>query len=132
MGSNVGDRHAYLSSARSAVSLAAGTRLLACSRVEETAPFGHAAQAPYLNQMIALEIALDPWSLLHALHRIERSLGRIRHERWGARTIDLDIVQIDGIALRTPTLELPHPGLAHREFWRRELAELVGRLERAA
>lgn len=132
LGSNLGHRAAYLASARCALSLLPGTRLLAASTVEETAPFGPAAQGPYLNQMVALGTSLPPFVLLAALQRIERGLGRVRRERWGARTIDLDLVRMEGTQMRSPTLVLPHPGIPHRTFWRRELAELEAILGVAA
>ena len=132
LGSNLGDRAAYLAAARSALSLLPASRLIAASTVEETAPFGPSAQGPYLNQMVVVETSLSPVVLLGALQRIERSLGRVRRERWGARTIDLDLVRMDGLEVRSSTLVLPHPGLPTRDFWRRELAELEALLERGA
>ena len=132
LGSNLGDRAAWLASARAALTLLPGTRLLAASSVEETVPFGTAPQAPYLNQMVALDTALQPHALLAALHGIERRLGRVRTTRWGPRTIDLDLVRYDGASSRTAALMLPHPGIAARDFWRRELAELDRLLGRAA
>lgn len=126
LGSNLGDRASYLASARSAISLIAGSRLLAASRVEETAPLGSAAQGPYLNQMVAVETSLPPLLLLNQLHGIERALGRTRAWRWSARTIDLDIVRIGERQETGATLTLPHPGLAWRDFWQREVAELSG------
>jgi 2-amino-4-hydroxy-6-hydroxymethyldihydropteridine diphosphokinase len=132
LGSNLGDRAAYLAAARGALSLLPASRLAALSSVEETAPFGPSAQAPYLNQMAALDTSLPPHALLGELQRIERSLGRVRRERWGARTIDLDLVRVGTLEVRTPWLTLPHPGIATRDFWRRELAELAALLEQAA
>lgn len=132
LGSNVGDRAAFLSSARNALSLLRGSTLTALSAVEETAPFGDAAQGPYLNQMVALRTALPPLALLDELQRIERSLGRVRRVRWGARTIDLDIVRHGERLVVDPRLVLPHPGLATRDFWQRELQELRLTLGRAA
>ena len=125
LGSNLGDRRAHLDRALAALSLLPASRLVAVSSVEETAPLGAMAQPPYLNQMVALETALEPEALLAALQRIERSLGRVRGERWGARTIDLDLVRHGDRRVRTATLELPHPGLPAREFWQRELDELT-------
>ncbi|MDQ6633544.1 MAG: 2-amino-4-hydroxy-6-hydroxymethyldihydropteridine diphosphokinase [Gemmatimonadota bacterium] len=132
LGSNLGDRAAYLAAARSALSLLPTSRLAAASIVEETVPFGPAAQGPYLNQMVVMETSLPPTVLLGALQRIEWSLGRVRRERWGARTIDLDLVRMDGIEMRSATLVLPHPGWPSRDFWRRELAELETLLGDAA
>jgi 2-amino-4-hydroxy-6-hydroxymethyldihydropteridine diphosphokinase len=98
---------------------------MAVSSIEETAPLGAMAQPPYLNQMVALDSGLPPEALLAALHGIERALGRVRGARWGARTIDLDLVRFGDRRIRTAALALPHPGLATRDFWQRELAELT-------
>ena len=132
LGSNLGDRRAHLDRARAALSLLPASRLVAVSSVEETAPLGGMAQPPYLNQMVALRTALAPEALLAALQRIERSLGRVRGTRWGARTIDLDLVRHGDRRLHTAALELPHPGLASRAFWQRELAELTRAVRAAA
>ena len=132
LGSNLGDRAAWLASARTALSLLPATRILAASSIEETIPFGPAAQGPYLNQMLALESALPPTAMLLALQTIERRLGRVRRERWGARVIDLDLVRVGNVAMRSNRLVLPHPGLPDRAFWQRELAELDRLVERAA
>ncbi len=129
LGSNLGDRAAYLATARCALTLLAGTRLVGASRVEETIPLGAMPQGPYLNQMIALRTDCEPLALLDRLQDIERRLGRLRTKRWSPRTIDLDIVRYGARTLTSPRLVLPHPGLAERDFWRREareLAELLG------
>lgn len=128
LGSNLGDRSAYLASARAALSLVPGITMMAASAVEETAPIGTTVQGPYLNQMVAVQTALAPDALLGELQRIERALGRVRSVRWGARTIDLDIVRYDNARVSTPSLVLPHPELSARTFWQRELAELEGLL----
>jgi 2-amino-4-hydroxy-6-hydroxymethyldihydropteridine diphosphokinase len=125
LGSNLGDRAAYLAAARSALSLLPATRIAAASTVEETIPFGDAAQGPYLNQMVAIDTAWSPMALLGALQAIERALGRVRRERWGPRTIDLDIVRFGDLVLNQDGLTVPHPGLPGRPFWQRELAELA-------
>ena len=132
LGSNLGDRAAHLDRARVALTLLPSTRLAAVSSVEETAPLGAMAQPPYLNQMVALDTSLAPEALLAALHAIERAQGRRRGERWGPRTIDLDLVRYGQRRIRTTSLTLPHPGIASREFWRRELAELALALGEAA
>jgi 2-amino-4-hydroxy-6-hydroxymethyldihydropteridine diphosphokinase len=129
LGSNVGNRAGYLASARSAVATLPATRVVAASRVEETAPFGAGPQGAYLNQMLALATQLTPHALLRALQAIECSLGRVRSRRWGARIIDLDIVRFGRREVRTNELSLPHPGLGDRDFWQRELAELDSLLE---
>lgn len=124
LGSNLGNRAAALASARHLLDVAPATRLVAASRVEETAPFGPVAQPPYLNQMVALATGLTPEALLEACQRIEHRLGRVRGVRWGARTIDLDIVCMGARRAGSARLALPHPGLRSRAFWRREKAEL--------
>lgn len=132
LGSNLGDRSAYLAMARAALTLVPGVRLLAASRVEETLPLGGAPQGPYLNQMVAISTQHAPLALLDCLQLIEWKLGRMRTARWSARTIDLDIVQQGARRLVSARLVLPHPGIAHRDFWRRELAELSSLLGEAA
>jgi len=132
LGSNLGARAGYLATGRTAIASLPVTRLIATSRVEETAPFGSGAQGPYLNQMVLISTRLAPHALLHALQQVERSLGRVRTRRWGARTLDLDIVRYGEVTCHSEELVLPHPGLADREFWRRELAELEAIVERAA
>lgn len=124
LGSNLGDRGAHLAAARAAIAALPGTRLVAQSAVEETAPVGPVPQGPYLNQMIAAETSLSPRALLAELQRIELAAGRVRAERWGPRTLDLDIVRFGDQNVAEPTLVIPHPQLPHRDFWRRELAEV--------
>jgi 2-amino-4-hydroxy-6-hydroxymethyldihydropteridine diphosphokinase len=132
LGSNLGDRRAHLDRACAALSLLPTTRLAAVSSVEETAPLGAMAQPPYLNQMVALDTSLAPDALLASLHAIERAQGRVRGARWSARTIDLDLVRYGDRQLQSRTLVLPHPGIATRAFWQRELAELARALGEAA
>jgi 2-amino-4-hydroxy-6-hydroxymethyldihydropteridine diphosphokinase len=124
LGSNLGNRAEHLAAARAALAALPGTRLLAASAVEETRPLGGMEQPPYLNQMVLLETTLDPRALLAACQAIERSRGRVRSERWSARTLDLDIVRYGGRRIAEPDLIIPHPELPHRDFWIRELAEL--------
>lgn len=127
LGSNLGDREEHIERARSALAALPGTRLLRASSVEETAPVGDVPQGPYLNQMVAIETELAPGELLDRLHEIERSAGRVRGVRWGPRTLDLDIVMFDRQTVNEPDLLVPHPELPNRDFWQRELAELLGR-----
>ena len=129
LGSNLGDRATHLARARSALAALPLSRLLGASSIEETAPLGTLPQRRYLNQMVALETELSPRELLDALHAIERAEGRVRSERWGPRTLDLDIVMFAVQTVDEPGLTVPHPGAYTREFWTRELAELRGRGE---
>jgi 2-amino-4-hydroxy-6-hydroxymethyldihydropteridine diphosphokinase len=125
LGSNLGDREHYLAMARRAIALLPDSAVLAVTEPEETDPIGPPGQGPYLNQMIAVETELDPHALLAALQQIETSAGRVRAEHWGARTLDLDIVKFERQSVSEEGLIVPHPGLATREFWQRELATLT-------
>jgi len=125
LGSNLGDRQGHLAAACDALGRLPGTRLVAASQVEETAPLGGMEQPAYLNQMVLLETSLDPHRLLAALQTIERDRGRVRTERWGPRTLDLDIVAFGDRRIRDPDLVVPHPELPNRDFWQRELSELT-------
>jgi 2-amino-4-hydroxy-6-hydroxymethyldihydropteridine diphosphokinase len=126
LGSNLGDRAAYLALGRNALATLPRSRLRAVSSIEETEPLGPVQQQRYLNQMAALETDLAPEELLDALQSIERSAGRERAQRWGPRTLDLDIVLYERQSVATDRLVVPHPELVRRDFWRRELAELRG------
>jgi 2-amino-4-hydroxy-6-hydroxymethyldihydropteridine diphosphokinase len=124
LGSNLGDRAAYLARARAALAALPDTRIVGESDVEETAPIGPSGQGPYLNQMVAIETMLAPPDLLSHLLDIERANGRQRTEHWGPRTLDLDIVRYGDRSIAEPGLTIPHPQLPHRDFWQRELAQL--------
>lgn len=126
LGSNLGDKSANLEAAREAIARIKGTCIVAQSKVEETEPIGPVSQPKYLNQMLAIETNLTPEKLLEELHAIERRCGRTRGERWGPRTLDLDIVKFGDQTINTPTLSIPHPAIASRDFWQREIAELDG------
>ena len=123
----MGDRAAHLAYARARLGALPGTRLLAASSVDETAPIGPVAQPAYLNQMVLLETSLRPAELLAQCRTIEAERGRERRQRWGPRTLDLDIVRYGTQTVREQDLTIPHPELPNREFWRREIAELEGK-----
>ena len=124
LGSNLGDRVAQLAFARRSLAALPHTAICGESSVEETAPLGGRDQPPYLNQMIALDTRLPPEELLAACQRIEAEAGRTRRERWESRILDLDLVRYGELRRHDAGLTLPHPGLADRAFWQRELAEL--------
>ncbi len=126
LGSNLGDRDAHLALARARLDALPQTRVRAASPVEETAPIGPAGQGPYLNQMLRVETTLTPEALLDACQAIELEAGRDRaaSPRWGARTLDVDVVLFGARRLATPRLRVPHPELPNRDFWHRELAAL--------
>jgi 2-amino-4-hydroxy-6-hydroxymethyldihydropteridine diphosphokinase len=102
----------------------AKTRVLAETEVIETVPIGPVEQGPYLNQMIAVQTELAPTQLLSALQEIERRAGRTRSERWGPRTLDLDIVLYENQRADATDLTVPHPELPNRAFWQTALAQL--------
>jgi len=124
LGSNLGDRAGYLDKARQALGKLPLTALLAVSSVEETEPVGPPGQGKYLIQMVLVETGLDPGRFLKLLHKIEDDNGRERTERWGPRTLDLDIVRYGTRRLRDPDLRIPHAELPNREWWTREMEEL--------
>ena len=126
LGSNLGDRQATLARAREALTEVRGIAIVGESQIEETESVGPVLQGPYLNQMIAVDTTLSPRALLAALNRVERSARRVRTVRWGPRTLDLDIVLIEGADYSDDELTVPHPELLNRDFWLRELAELRG------
>jgi 2-amino-4-hydroxy-6-hydroxymethyldihydropteridine diphosphokinase len=127
LGSNLGDREAHLERARAALADLPGTTLLAASAIEETPPLGGLPQPAYLNQMVLLETGLAPRELLAACQAIEHASGRVRSTRWAPRPLDLDIVRYGARRVAEPDLVIPHPALAERDFWQRELAELESR-----
>ncbi len=115
LGSNLGDRAGYLLSGLAALGRA-GVRVLRLSRVYETEPVGPPGQGPYLNQVAAVETELEPAELLALLLAVERAHGRVRTERYGPRTLDLDLLDYEGRILDLPGLTLPHPRLHERAF----------------
>jgi 2-amino-4-hydroxy-6-hydroxymethyldihydropteridine diphosphokinase len=123
LGSNLGDRATHLARARALLDALPDTDVVAVTAVEETEPIGP-PQPSYLNQMILLSTGLPPRALLAECLAIENAAGRERARRWGPRTLDVDIVRYGDRAIDEPDLTVPHPELAHREFWQREVAEL--------
>lgn len=124
LGSNLGDRELYLAQARDALAALPGTRMLAASSIYETAPQDRADQPSFLNQVVALETALEPGDLLGACQRIESEHGRRRDVRFGPRTLDVDILLLEGMESDDPVLTLPHPRMWRRAFVLVPLAEI--------
>ena len=124
LGSNLGDREANLALARERLGALPGNRIVATSSIEETEPLGRMVQPAYLNQMLLLETDLSPRALLEVCRAIELAAGRVRYTRWEPRTLDIDIVQYGDTIVDEPDLQVPHPGLADREFWKREIGEI--------
>jgi len=115
LGSNLGDRAAHLLLGLSALSRLPETRLLRLSPVYETDPVGP-PQPPYLNMVAELETELSPKGLLAEMLRVEKALGRERRERWGPRTLDLDLLLYGDLVLEEEGLSVPHPRLHERAF----------------
>jgi len=116
LGSNLGDRAEHLRYARRLIGELPGTRLTGCSRVYETEPVGPVDQGPFLNAAVELATTLEPMDLLNELQAIENRCGRVRKERWGPRTMDLDLLLYDQLAMKTERLTLPHPHMHERAF----------------
>jgi len=114
LGSNVGDRRDRMR--RAVTGLSSLGSLVAVSALYETAPIGGPDQDPYLNAAAVVDTALPPRELLQGLLGIELAQGRERGEKWGPRTIDLDLLIYDDVQIREPGLRVPHPRLTARRF----------------
>jgi 2-amino-4-hydroxy-6-hydroxymethyldihydropteridine diphosphokinase len=116
VGSNLGDRLGTLQACVTAIGRLPDTDVLAISPVYETDPVGGPAQPDYLNAVLEVETGLRPEELLDAAHRIEAESGRVRAERFGPRTLDIDIISYAGEVSDDPVLTLPHPRAHERAF----------------
>jgi 2-amino-4-hydroxy-6-hydroxymethyldihydropteridine diphosphokinase len=127
LGGNVGDVRATFQKAIATICGMTQGVLLARSSDYSTPPWGDAQQAPFINACIEIETALDPHALLFTLHKIESRFGRDRAKetRWGPRTLDLDLIAYDDIAMQEPALTLPHPRTFERAFVLVPLAEIM-------
>lgn len=120
LGSNLGDRAHYLR-------LAIGQlgEIVAMSQVFETDPMGPAGQGAYLNMVVVVRTWLDPYGFIRRCQHIEAMALRQRVVRWGARTLDVDLLFYDDITIDDPELTVPHPGFAERRFVLAPLAEVA-------
>jgi len=116
LGANLGDRDATLQSALGDLARVPGITVAAVSPVVETDPVGGPEQPPYLNAVAVLATTLSPLELLAACLAVEQEHGRVRDVRWGARTLDLDVIAYGDLVARSERLELPHPRAAGRAF----------------
>ena len=120
LGSNLGDRAAILSEAVRDLAALPGAALMAVSPVYESAavkPGGVDESAPrYLNAVLTIDYAGDPHGLLDAVNAIEAEHGRVRAERWGDRTLDIDLIVFGDLSVEDDRLTLPHPRAAERDF----------------
>jgi 2-amino-4-hydroxy-6-hydroxymethyldihydropteridine diphosphokinase len=125
LGSNLGNRRENLEAAAARLAVHPQIRLLARSMWRETAPVGGpTGQDRFLNGAIRIETSLAPHELLACLQQTEAELGRQRIERWGPRTIDLDLLLYGDLVINTPTLVVPHPRMAWRRFVLEPAAEV--------
>ncbi len=126
LGSNLGEREATLREALTRLGGLDGVAVLAVSTFRETDPVGNVDQPRFVNAAAELETSLPPRKLLDRLLEVERSLGRdrSREERWGPRTVDLDLLLYGGETVAEPGLDVPHPRLAERTFVLEPLLEL--------
>jgi len=124
LGSNVGDRSRMLTEALNLLA-GPGLRIIRRSHVYETPPWGKTDQAPFLNQVVEAETVLPPEALRTRCRDVEQALGRVRGERWGPRTVDVDILLYGDRVLATPDLIVPHAELRQRAFVLVPLAEIA-------
>lgn len=124
LGSNLGDRTAHLRRA-----IAALDDVVAVSRVYETAPVGGPeGQGPYLNLVVELDTKRDARGLLEVSRQLEAAADRIREERWGPRTLDVDVLWVEGERVDDPDLQVPHPRMGERRFVLAPLRDLAPEL----
>src|SRR6476469_6500702 len=127
LGGNVGDIRATFQKAIGNICGMTQGTLLARSSDYSTPPWGDEQQARFINACIEIETGLDPHALLFTLHKIEKKFGRDRagEQRWGPRTLDLDLLAYDDVSIQKPELTLPHPRLFERAFVLVPLAEIA-------
>jgi 2-amino-4-hydroxy-6-hydroxymethyldihydropteridine diphosphokinase len=128
LGASIGDRERNLRDALERLA-AAGVTIRAVSSIYESPHLGletgdEQRYPPHLNLVAAADTTLQPEELLDLVHSVETAGGRVRTERWGPRTIDIDIIDYGGLELQTERLALPHPGIAKRAFVAIPLLEL--------
>ncbi len=123
IGSNQGDREGSIYSALEEIRFFGD--LVSISGLYETEPFGSIEQPDFLNAVVQIHTDLVPDALLTHLQDIEQKLGRVRKEKWGPRTLDLDILIFDQLVLKSETLVVPHPGLSERRFVLVPLCEIA-------
>ncbi len=124
IGSNMGDRKAYIDQALAALEEKPEIRQVRCSRLITTAPYGGVEQEDFLNGAVGLKTLLSPQELLAFLQELEHRAGRERKIHWGPRTLDLDILFFEGFVSDDPLLTVPHPDMENRGFVLEPLDEL--------
>ncbi|MFZ1814133.1 MAG: 2-amino-4-hydroxy-6-hydroxymethyldihydropteridine diphosphokinase [Rhizobiaceae bacterium] len=125
LGGNIGDVRSSMNLALDRLDAVEGIHILAVSALYATPPWGVVDQPDFLNACVTLETTLTARELLHECLEAERSLKRERKERWGPRTIDIDILAMEGVELRSDALTLPHPRMHERAFVLMPLADIA-------
>jgi 2-amino-4-hydroxy-6-hydroxymethyldihydropteridine diphosphokinase len=125
IGSNLGDRLEYLQIAVDGLAAASGVAVMAVSHVYETDPVGGPPQPEYLNAVVQVDTTLDAHELLDLAQRLERDAQRVRRERWGPRTLDVDVLILGDEQVDDPDLEIPHPRMRARGFVLAPLADFL-------
>jgi 2-amino-4-hydroxy-6-hydroxymethyldihydropteridine diphosphokinase len=126
LGGNLGDVRSRLDAAIGALDAVPGIRVTARSRFYRTPPWGPVAQPDFVNAAIAVDTSLDAHALLDALLATERAFGRVRDgERWGPRTLDLDLLAYGDTVMADERLTVPHPRIAERAFVLLPLADIA-------
>lgn len=116
LGSNLEQPQQQIQQACNAIAMLPDTRLLLCSPLYRSAPLGPAGQPDYINAALSIETQLEPETLLDSLQAIENQQGRVRKQRWGARTLDIDILLYGNKTIDSPRLTIPHSQIALRNF----------------
>ena len=124
LGSNLGDSLTILEDALKTLAQTPGIALESSSSWYQTAPIGP-PQPDYLNGCALLKVQLNPEELLATLLEVEKQFGRVRTQRWGPRSLDLDLLLFDRVILETPRLQIPHPRMGERAFVLVPLAEIA-------
>lgn len=124
-GSNLGNRSKNIKKAFDCLAATKGIKIEKISKVYETHPVGGPPQGTFLNAAVKIKTSLSPASLLNALKKIEKSLGRKENVRWGPREIDLDILLYGNRIIKAKNLLIPHPRMFEREFVLKPLREII-------
>ncbi|WP_339312205.1 2-amino-4-hydroxy-6-hydroxymethyldihydropteridine diphosphokinase [Paenibacillus sp. FSL M7-0896] len=132
LGANLGDRQGTLREALHRLELHDKIEVMRTSRVYETEPVGYLDQPQFLNMAAVLRTTLAPEELLHVMLDTETQLGRVRDVRYGPRTVDLDLLWVEGLTLDTPDLTLPHPRMLERAFVLLPLSDILSQNEESS
>ncbi len=129
LGSNLGERETYLEDAIARLNRNQNINVLNRSSMMETEPLGEVSQPLFLNMVVEIETKNDPEKLLDVCLAIELANGRVRGQRWGPRTLDIDILFYGSEIINKPSLQIPHPEVARRYFVLAPMAEIAPKFE---